>query len=108
MNRPIIRVRSNMGEFYRAHDGLGFEQTMTPRAAAVALFLQRGVRRYLLASGQPWEEVKVDPWPGTGPVDPILMSAFSTAGCEQSVVGLEYPVSRKRKSSGECPLRRSS
>ncbi len=95
MDRPIIRVRSNMGQFYHPYPDLSFEQTMTPRAASVALFLQKGVRRYLLASGQPWEEVKVDPWTGTGPVDPILMAAFSTACCEQTVVGLDYTRAQK-------------
>jgi len=90
MDRPVIRVRSNMPDLYEPNEELGFMQTMPARQASVALLLQRGVRRYLLASGLEWEGITVSENPWTGGVDPILLAAFSTAWCEQAIVGMEY------------------
>ena len=51
MERPIVRVRSNMPDLYEPYQELGFMQTMPARQASVALLLQRGVRRYLPGVG---------------------------------------------------------
>lgn len=92
LGRPILRVSSNTPSFYpgRYDHALRWAAVLTLRMASVPLLLQRGVRRYLVASSHALEEVRVAPNPHLTVVDPIILPALSTEYVEMYPVGAEH------------------
>ncbi len=103
---PILRVTSNSPHFYPLeHDHvLKWQATLTLRNSSVPLFLQRGVRRFLMGSGHTWEEVRVCPTYDQTLADPILLSALSTESVELSLVGAHMTRVQKTRAVSSHPI----
>jgi len=85
---PFISVNSNLGDFYPP--GLGFQQTHTPRNAAAALVLQRGLSRYYYASTYAYRDVFVGPSYDMAYSDPVAVPMLSTEAMQAVSVGGEH------------------
>lgn len=98
---PIIRVNSNVDEFYG--QGLNFEQTHTPRNASVPLLLQGGIGRYMYASAVNYKEVFVGATYRMGYSDTISLPLISTEALDAFSVGSEYTRVEKTLRVAEIP-----
>lgn len=89
---PIGRVDSNTPEFYPEEHNSPFNwlATISVRMAAVPLLLQKGVKRFLVASSGSWGSVRVHETHNMSEAEPILLSAMSTDQVEISSVGWDY------------------
>lgn len=85
---PLIVVQSNMDEFYPSH--LFFQQTHTPRNAAVPLFLQAGIGRFLYASAVPFNIAHARETDMSGAADTISLPVLSTTALELRSSGSQY------------------
>jgi hypothetical protein len=100
---PLIRVDSSAPDFYPPeHDSpLRWADTCTVRAAAGPLLLQRGFRRYLLASSFSWGFIGVRPYRYLSIADPILLPALGTETLDLAAVGTELTrVGKTRRIAG--------
>ena len=85
---PLVTVNSNLDDFFGAH--LAFQPTITPRNAAVAHLLQRGIGTALIASSYPYRWVKVARAGDSSYADPIILPILSTGALTLNAVGSEY------------------
>ncbi len=92
LNRPVVRVRSNQTELfgYWPNIILQFDHTLTVRNASVALLLQKGIRRWMLASGMKWDDVSAGEHLHQPVAEPIFLPALSTERVEMYSVGCSY------------------
>ncbi len=57
---PLVKVNSNLDEFYKNESEIRFIKTLVMRNASVALLLQKGVRKFLHSSGYFYEHIAVN------------------------------------------------
>jgi hypothetical protein len=84
---PFVKVNSNLGEFYH---GYSFEQTHTPRNLSVALFLGRGIGRFMYASAYQYADVFVGPTDSIAYTDTLSLPLLSSELVDAVSVGSEY------------------
>ena len=88
MGLPLVKLDSNTDAFYT--DAIGFEQTHTPRNAAVALLLQGGLGRYLYASGHGYADTFVGEAKSTAYSDAVALPLLSTDVLDAVSAGAHY------------------
>jgi hypothetical protein len=84
---PLVRVNSNLGEFYREYS---FEQTHTPRNLSVALVLGKGIGRFMYASAYQYADVFVGASDSMAYTDTLTLPLLSTELVDAASVGSEY------------------
>jgi hypothetical protein len=84
---PFIAIDSNVDSFY---EGLGFQQTHTLRNASVALLLQKGIKKFLYASGVHYSNAFVGVCNDTAYSDTISLPLLSTEALDLISDGSEY------------------
>lgn len=104
LERPIIRVRSNLAEFYRETKPLHFQATHTLRNGSVALMLQAGARRFLYGSTYSWPDTYVRPTFDMAHAEPMLLPVLSTPRLELRCVGQEYTRVEKTRRVAALPI----
>ena len=104
LERPIIRVRSNLAEFYRGTQPLHFQATHTLRNGSVALMLQGGVRRFLYGSTYSWHDTYIRPTFDMAHAEPMLLPVLSTPRLELRCVGQEYTRVEKTRRIADLPI----
>jgi hypothetical protein len=85
---PIIKVASNLADFYPAHPT--FQQTHTFRNAAVALLLQGGIGKFLYASTYQYADLKFAPSNDIAFADAAAVPLLSTESIETVSAGSEH------------------
>lgn len=84
---PVIKVSSNLHSFYPDHPT--FQQTHSPRNAAIPLVLQRGIGTFYYASGYRYADMHFRPSNDMGYVDGTLVPMLSTEALRAIPVGSE-------------------
>ena len=72
---PIIRVDSNLNEFY---SGFDFQASHTMRNGSVALVLQSGIQHFLYGSTFSYSDIQIAKLKDIAYADPILLPLLST------------------------------
>jgi hypothetical protein len=85
---PIIKVASNLTDFYPTSPT--FQQTHTLRNAAVALLLQGGIGKFLYASAYQFSDQKFAPSNDIGFTDAAGVQFLSTESLDAFSVGSEH------------------
>jgi hypothetical protein len=85
---PIIKVASNLADFYPAYPT--FQQTHTFRNAAVALLLQGGIGKFLYASTYRYADLKFTPSNDIAFVDAAAVPLLSSESLEAISAGSEH------------------
>jgi hypothetical protein len=98
MQRPLIYVKTNLGDFYKG----SYQQTHTVRSAAVAFALGGRVKRYLYASTYPYSEVHLKRTRDIASIDPILLPLLKSESMECFSVGAAQ--SRVEKTARICSI----
>jgi len=104
LERPIIRVRSNLALFHRDTQPLHFQATHTLRNAAVALIFQAGARRFLYGSTYSWDDTWVRPTFDMAHAEPMLLPVLSTTRMELRSVGQQYTRVEKTRRIAALPV----
>jgi hypothetical protein len=84
---PFIAIDSNVDSFYNA---LNFQQTHTIRNASVALLLQKGIKRFLYASGAHYSDTCIRPASDMYRSDTIALPLLSTETLDMVSSGSQY------------------
>lgn len=98
---PFVPVNSNVAEFYRK--GLGNLLTHTQRNVSVGHLLQRGIGRFLYASGFTYADVHVRPTHSMAYADAVTLPLLSTDGLDAVSAGGEYTRVEKTLKVAELP-----
>jgi len=85
---PFIKLNSNMDKFYPRE--LGFIQTHTLRNAAIALFLQNGVSKFMYASAYSFDDVYVKKTSEIAHCDMLILPMLSTESLDAISSGCEF------------------
>lgn len=104
LERPIIRVQSNLGAFYRGTQALHFQATHTLRNGSVALTFQAGARRFLYGSTYSWNDTWVRPTYDMAHAEPMLLPVLSTPRLELRCVGQEHTRVEKTRRIAALPI----
>lgn len=84
---PFVVIDSNVDSFY---NGTPFIETPTIRNASVALLLQKGFRRFLLAACVHYPDVHVRPGVYMAEIDTIILPLLSTETLDMVSAGSQY------------------
>lgn len=85
---PFIKINSNVSAFYRKD--FDFLQTHTPRNVSAALLIQKGIRRYMYASGYDYTNTFVGITDDIAYSDTITLPILSTEILDIFSSGSEY------------------
>lgn len=96
---PMVKIDSNMDDVL----GLGFQLTHTPRNVAAILALQRGIGKYIYASGVPYPNCSIQPTYDTAYSDAITLPLLSTETTECMSGGSQYTRVQKTVRVAEVP-----
>ncbi|HOW96379.1 MAG TPA: hypothetical protein P5567_10245 [Kiritimatiellia bacterium] len=88
MGLPLVRVNSNVAEFYRP--GLGNLLTHTQRNVSVGHALQGGIGRFLYAAGFSYADLRLDPTYTMAHADAVTLPLLSTDRLDTISAGGEY------------------
>ena len=84
---PFVQVNTNIDAFYNETT---FQETHTQRNTAIALLLQKGIGRFLYASGFSYKDVRLNGTYDMAYSDPVVLPHLSTGGLDNLSVGGEY------------------
>jgi hypothetical protein len=101
MGLPFLWVDSNLSDFYRPP--FGFLATHVARNASVPFLLQRGIGRYLYASGYSFAEANAQPTGYIGHSETMALPLLSTDALETMSVGAQYTRVEKTLRVAEVP-----
>lgn len=106
---PLIRINSNAPEFYPSEHNsrLNWAATITVRAAAGPLLLQRGIRRFIMGASGVWNRMGVRPIGWMTVADPVLLPALSTENVALAPTGTDLTrIEKTRRIAGQELVRR--
>ncbi len=87
---PLIKVDSNLDQFYRMFKGYHFRRTHTYRNTSVALLLQKGVGRFLYSSDMQYRNVSLRKKFSASYSDAISLPLLSTDTLDTIFVGADF------------------